>query len=76
LQEVKDPATPLGGEAMAAQDLVEAVPIDRVKSLVKIQFEDNSGSISPVAAIEQISCVNKIVSDVPTKNKPSLIIAN
>jgi hypothetical protein len=37
-QEVKDLATPIGGEATATQDLVEAVPVDRVKSFMEVQF--------------------------------------
>lgn len=59
MQEIKDPSTPFRGEATAAQDLVEAIPIDRIKRFVDVQLENNSGCISLVAAVEQISRIRQ-----------------
>lgn len=61
---------------MTEKDLIEAVPIDRVKCFMEVKFENNGWSIPPVAAVKEVSCVNKVISNIPAKNEASLVIAD
>jgi hypothetical protein len=43
---------------------------------MEIKFEHNSGSTSSVIAVEEVSRVDKVVCNVPSKHKTSLIITD
>jgi hypothetical protein len=58
------------------EDPIKAVPTDTVKSLMKIKFKNQSGSISTMATVQEISGVCEAVSNAATKNETSLIRAD
>jgi hypothetical protein len=76
LQKLLDPFAPIWREATTSQNFLKAVPINRVKRLMEIKFEHNSGSTSSVTAVEEVSRVDKVVRNVPSKHKTSLIITD
>jgi len=54
----------------------KATLVNAVKSLVKVELKNDSGGITPVTAVEQVSNIGKTFSDAMTKNEGRLIAAD
>lgn len=76
VKEITYPFAPFVREATATEDVIKAVPIHAVKSLVKIELENDSWGVAAMAAVKEISSISKIVSDASAKDKARLITTN
>jgi hypothetical protein len=75
-QEVSDPSTPFFREPAAMKNVDKAVPMDRVKSLVKVKLQDNGGGVTTKTAMEQVSGISETFNNTSAKNKARLVTAN
>ena len=72
-EKIKDPVAPALWEATVAKDQLKAVPVDRVKCFVEVELKYNSWSRPTVAAVENVSSINKIVSKGAPRDEACLI---
>ena len=54
----------------------KATLVNAVKSLVKIELENDSWGVAAMAAVKEISGISKIVSDASAKDKARLVSTN
>jgi hypothetical protein len=72
-KQITHPSAPGLRETLVMEDGVETVPGDTVKSFMKVELEDDSGATPFIAAVKEISSVNKIVSKAPAQDEARLI---
>jgi len=75
-KEIQNPVTPKRGEAAVEKNLDQAIPINRVKSLMEIKLQNYSRRGPTVAAVPKVSNIDKVIDDTAAKNEPSLISAH
>jgi len=48
------------------KNFFQAVPINEIKGLVEIELEDDCGSGATITATQEVSRINKIISNAPS----------
>jgi hypothetical protein len=71
-----DPGSPKVWEAFGKQDTVEGLPANGVEGLSEVQFENSSGSRSPVTSLDNIRGVNEVFCNGTAGDKPRLVLVN
>jgi hypothetical protein len=76
LKDVHYPSVPFLGEASVTHDNVQAFPINTIECFMEIKFQNDGWASSSVTTAEEISSINKIISNAPSLYKTGLISAD
>jgi hypothetical protein len=71
-----NPSTPTLGEAFGTEDLIQGLPTDGVKGFAKVKLEDSSRGRAAMAGLDDVSGIDKVFSDRPTRDEPGLVGVN
>jgi hypothetical protein len=71
-----NPIPPKVGKPFCLKNTIQRIPTNRVKGFAEIQFEHNGRSRSFVTRLDNVRCIDKIFSNRPSRDKPSLIRMN
>jgi hypothetical protein len=71
-----NPRTPTIGESTGAEDGEEAGPVNRVESFPKVNFKDNGGGFSKMAAADKIGSIDNVLRDAASGQESRLIRVN